>query len=236
MCCGAGGPADRGRDRLAGLARHPALAAAWPGNAAAVSVLRGRSFPIWSREVLKYCRRPRPAVCRRRGQCLQLFAFRGQPGLFQLSVRPCHDRLCAGFCCLRALAAGSPRDGRLCPRDCGDPLVLLAHHPSDVVAGALVGSSARCWCATGLRPAGSASRSSATAPSCPLPGPRRAPQKGCPGRFRPIKAVAASGRHARFRAFQNQPDECRFDYLPTELRSPFPSLCRCATKRTTSRR
>ena len=42
-------------------------------------------------EVLKVQYRPRPAVCRRRGQRLQLLALRGKPGLLQLS-RPATPR------------------------------------------------------------------------------------------------------------------------------------------------
>ena len=45
-------------------------------------------------------------------------------------------------------------------------LVLLAHHPSDVVAGALVGIIGAMGCATGSPPAAFRLRSGPTAPSC----------------------------------------------------------------------
>ena len=70
--------------------------------------------------------------------------------------------------------------------------MLLAHHPSDVVAGALVGiigaMFVRYWFAA--RRLGFAIQRDGSIVS--LVGPSAgAPQKGCPGRFRPIKADAA---------------------------------------------
>ena len=73
-------------------------------------------------------------------------------------------------------------------------LVLLAHHPSDVVAGALIGvigaMFVRYWFAA--RRLGFAIHRDGTI--VPLVGPSLgAPQKGCPGRIRPI----ISGRRKR---------------------------------------
>ena len=83
-------------------------------------------------------------------------------------------------------------------------LVLLAHHPSDVVAGALVGVDRRdvrallvCGPPAGVcDPARRHHRVTCRTFV-------RAPQKGCPGRFRPIKADAASPI-ARFRVLTNR--------------------------------
>ena len=66
-------------------------------------------------------------------------------------------------------------------------LVLLAHHPSDVVAGALVGvigaMLVRYWFAA--RRLGS--RSATTAQLCRLPDPRSDASKGLPAARRPHK-------------------------------------------------
>ena len=209
---GAGRIADRGCDRLAGLARHPALAVAWSRNAAAVHFLRGRRVQSGHRSA-EILRRPRPAVCRRRGQRLSLLALRGQPGLLQLSVRPRHDRLCAGLRRVGRLAPGARCDGRLCHRSlrrpvwCCWPIIRATWSPAR-----WSGSSARCSCDTGLRPAGSDLRSSATAALCPLSGPRPGASKGLPAALSPHKSGRRlTARYARFRVLPNQPDECRFD-------------------------
>ena len=117
-------------------------------------------------------------------------------------------------------------------------LVLLAHHPSDVVAGALVGDHRRdvraiLVCGPPARIC-DPSRRHDCAPCRALV---RAPQKGCPGRIRPIKADAARRPDRPGSGPVSNPTRrVPICLLPTELRSPFPSLCRCATKRTTSRR
>ena len=71
-------------------------------------------------------------------------------------------------------------------------LVLLAHHPSDVVAGALVGivgaMVVRYWFAA-RRLGFAIQRDGSIVSACRALV--RAPQKGCPRRFRPIKADAA---------------------------------------------
>ena len=106
VCAGdAGGAAGRDCDRCTGDARHPALAAAGSRHAAAIPVLR-RAGSGARRRSDQMDRRPRPAVCRRRGQCLQLLALCGHRGLFELSVRPCHHRLCAGLCACRRSGRG----------------------------------------------------------------------------------------------------------------------------------
>jgi membrane-associated phospholipid phosphatase len=68
---------------------------------------------------------------------------------------------------------------------CASRLVLLAHHPSDVVAGALVGIIGAMFVRYWFAARRSGLRSSATAPLCRCLAPRWAPQKGCPGRFAP---------------------------------------------------
>ena len=140
-----------------------------------------------------------------------------EPGLFQLSVRPRHDGLCAGLRRVGGLAAGAACDDRLCACDLRRAAwCCLAHHPSDVVAGALVGDrSARCSCATGLRPAGWDLRSSATAAIVSLVGPSSGRLKGLPGALPPHKSGRRqTARYARFRAFQ--PNQTSADLTPSD--------------------
>ena len=91
-------------------------------------------------DVLKWCvGRGRPFVGGEANP-FNFSHFAGTPAYCQLSVRPRHDRLCAG---LRGVARCGRRRGWRWPSMpliiAASRLVLLAHHPSDVVAGALVG-------------------------------------------------------------------------------------------------
>ena len=85
------------------------------------------------------------------------------------------------FAVVGGVAKGESRDGRLCACIALSRLVLLAHHPSDVVAGALVGvigaMFVRYWFAA--RRLGFTIHGDGTIVA--LVGPSlRAPQKGCP--------------------------------------------------------
>ena len=165
-------------------------------------------------------------------QCLPLHAFRRQRSLCQLSVRPCHHRLCAGFCGFRAMAAGASAMMVYAVVIALSRLVLLAHHPSDVVAGALVGvigaMAVRYWFAA--RRLGFAIRR--TAPSCRFRALAGAPQKGCPRGVRPIRSgrrEQPSRRQAGSWLPANSNDELDLPSSdPTAW--PFPSLFPCATK------
>ena len=118
-------------------------------------------------------RRPRPAVCRRRSQRLQLLAFRRQPRPIP-AFHPGTPRP------LLRWPSPSPRYGRrrgwrwlvYASDHCGHP-PRAAGASSERRGRRRAGRdrSARCSCDTGLRPAGSDLRSSATAPLCPLVGP-----------------------------------------------------------------
>ncbi len=95
----------------------------------------------------------------------------------------------AGFCGFGAMAAGAGRDDVYAVLIALSRLVLLAHHPSDVVAGALIGVVGAMAVRTGSRRAGWASRSAGTARSCLRPGPRGGTaQKGCPRGVSPIRS------------------------------------------------
>ena len=203
------------RSSSAGVARHPALAVARSGNAPAVPVLRGAAS------------RARQAKCSNGASAAAVPFVGGEANAFNFShfagTRPIpafpSGHATTAFALAFAVSAVWPQarlcDDRLCACDLRRAAwCCCAHHPSDVVAGALIGdASARCSCATGSRPAGWVLRSSATAPLCPLSGPRLGASKGCPGRFRPIKADAARRPIRPVPGRSTQPDECRFDFF-----------------------
>ena len=93
-------------------------------------------------------------------------------------------------------------------------LVLLAHHPSDVVAGALVGiigaMFVRYWFAA--RRLGFAIQRDGTIVSLVGPSSGRL-KRVARGAFAHKSGRRQTARYARSRAFSNQPDECRFDYF-----------------------
>ena len=166
------------------------------------------AVPVLIGEVDQMVGRPRPAVCRRRGQRVQLLAFQRERAAY--SSFPSGHAITA-FALAFAVAALWPKARPamivyalviLATR-----LVLLAHHPSDVVAGALVGVDRRDVRA--LLVCGPAARI--------CDPPRRhhraagrtlvgAPQKGCPGRIRPIRSGPS---HFEVRST----DECRFAFF-----------------------
>jgi len=148
-----------------------------------------------------HCRDPevhhwaRQALCWWQGQSVQLRSVQGTEGLFSLPSAHAVTAFALAF----AVSALWPRLRVfmftyaiviLLTR-----LVLLAHHPSDVVAGALVGMvgamAVRYWFAA--RRLGFAIRADGTIVAAPRTG-RRAPQKGCPRGIRPIKAAACRDR------------------------------------------
>ena len=116
---------------LAALAGRPAIPAARFRDASAVRV-SGRAGAAARRRTHQMDRRARPAVCRRRSQCLQLRAFRGNRGLCQFSIGACHHQRCTGFRGFGGVAAGAVSDDRVCVADRRQP------------AGAAGPSSERC--------------------------------------------------------------------------------------------
>ena len=214
MCCGRWPAADRGGDRCAGVARHPAVAVARSGNAPAVPVLRRAGAGLVG-EVIKWCvGRGRPFVGGE-GQRVQLLALRGNRGLFQLSLRPRHHSFCAGLCRVGGVAAGAVAMIVYALVDRGQPPGAAGpsserrgrrragrHHRRDVRALLVCGPPARV-CDPSRRHHCAACRALV-----------RAPQKGCPGRVRPIKADAATAdRRFRPPGLSIQPDEFRFAFF-----------------------
>ena len=75
----------------------------------------------------------------------------------------------------------------LCGDHRGSRVVLTAHHPSDVIAGAVVGVIGALLVRDWFAARGWALRS-ARRQSCPLLGPSLARIKGLPGACRPIRS------------------------------------------------
>ena len=94
-----------GGGRRAALAGRLAVPAARSRDAFAVCVA-GRAGAAARRRDHQMDRRARPAVRRRRSQCLQLRAFRGNPGLCQFSIGACHHQRCAGLRGFGGVASG----------------------------------------------------------------------------------------------------------------------------------
>ena len=117
-------PRLRGTSRSRLLASRDAFAVCVSGRAGAAARRRAHQMD----------RRARPAVCRGRGQCLQLRAFRGNRGLCQFSIGSCHHQLRAGLRGFGGVAAGTDSDDRVCAADRRQP------------AGAFGPSSERCGC------------------------------------------------------------------------------------------
>ena len=113
------------------------------GCASGVRISSSCFSPCWCRccrRSHQMDRRARPAVCRRQGQCFQVHAFRRNRSLCQFSLRACHHQRRTGFRCRIAVAAArGSRWSIYAFLVAASRLVLLAHHPSDVVAGAVVG-------------------------------------------------------------------------------------------------
>ena len=86
---GAGRIADRGGDRLAGACAASSARCCLVSERGCSSCSSPCCVQSGHRSA-EILRRPRPAVCRRRGQRVPFLALRGQPGLFQLSFRPRH--------------------------------------------------------------------------------------------------------------------------------------------------
>ena len=97
-------------------------------------------FPVLIAEVVKWTvGRGRPFVGGK-ANAVQLRAVCGHRGLFQLSLRTCGNERRAGVCRRVGLATGK-RFAMFVYAIliAATRLVLLAHHPSDVVAGAVIG-------------------------------------------------------------------------------------------------
>ncbi len=94
-------------------------------------------------------------------------------GLCEHAVRPCHDRVCGGGRDRAALAAAACADVVYALVIAVSRVVLAAHYPSDVLAGAVVGACGallvRDWFAA--RRLGFVDRR-ATAACTRCPGPR----------------------------------------------------------------
>ena len=89
--------------------------------------------------IVKRLDRPRAAVRRRAIDPFLYKLFLWRVGLCELAVRPCHHRLRGGGRVRRAVAAAAAAAVDLCGRDRLSRVVVTAHHPSDVVAGAIAG-------------------------------------------------------------------------------------------------
>ena len=222
------------------MARHPARAAARPRHAAAVLFLRRAVSGARRRGAEMGVGRGRPFV----GGKANAFNFhpvRRDRGLFQLAVRACRDRVRAGLCGRRGLAAACAcRMFALCGRDLLTP------------AGAAGASSER----RGRRRAGRHRRRDGGAllvcgPQARLCDPCRRqhcaacgrrlgpPKRVARGRIRPIKAAARpADRAGSGRSEPNSNHErsiCRRSQ-PSFASRRFPSSCPCATRPTISRR
>ncbi len=147
------------------------------------------ALSVFVAEVLKGMRRPRPAVRRRRGQCLSLFAFRRNAGLCQLSVGPCDHGVALAFAVAALWPQAARGDGRLCGRHllpagwCCWRIIRATWSAARWSAwiGAMVGALLVCGPAAGVRHPPGRQRLS------PLPGPSVRPsQKGCPRDRGPI--------------------------------------------------
>ena len=182
MCCGRW-PAccSPSRSSAAAIAGNSAIAAAGLGDAPAVPVSSPSLVPVLVGDVLKWIvGRGRPFVGGE-ANAFNFSHFARQRGLCQLSVRPCHHGLCAGFRGFRAMAAGAALDADLCRHDCAQP-PGAAGASSERRGGRRAGRRDRRhgWCATGLPRAASASPSATTAPLCRFRGPRWGTSKGLP--------------------------------------------------------
>ena len=186
---------------VAGDAGNSAVAVAWSGNASAVPVLS----PCWclyssAKSSNGSVGRGRPFV----GGDANVFNFSHFAGTRAYSSFPSGHSITAAalaFAVGGAVAKGEVRDDRLCPHHSGHagwccwPIIQATWSRARWSA-----SSARCSYATGLRPAGSDLRSTATAPSCRWSDPRRGASKGLPGAHSPHKKrTPRSARHDRFR-------------------------------------
>ena len=167
--------------------REPRGARLLASVASAVSVSRGAGAALAGEFVKWIVGRGRPFVGGN-ANAFNFAPFAGNRGLCQLSIGACHHGLCAGFRGCRALAAmrGSVMIAYAL-LIAASRLVLLAHHPSDVVAGALIGvigaMGVRYWFAA--RGLGFAIGTMAVLRRSP--GPRGAPQRGCPRERQPHK-------------------------------------------------
>ena len=152
-------------------------------------------------EVLKYCiGRGRPFVGGE-ANAFHFSHFAGNPAYYSFPS----GHATTAFALALAVSAVWPQaracDGRLChlslrrPVWCWWPTIRATWLPAR-----WSGSSARCSCATGLRPAGWGLRSSATVALCPLSGLRPDASKGLPAALWPHKSGRRlTARYARFR-------------------------------------
>ena len=234
---GAGRAADRRCDRFAGVARNSALAVARSRHASAVSVLRragagaGRRSHQMDASAAAgrlSAARPMPSTSRTSPEPRPIPAFRpamrSRPSRWPSPCRRVWPRARLAMIVYALVIAASR-------------LVLLAHHPSDVVAGALVGvigaMFVRYWFAA--RRLGFAIHRDGTI--VPLVGPSSGRLKRVARRrFGPIRSGRRKRRTPAVPAAGQLNRRVSDLPLPTQPRSPFPSLCPCATRPTTSRR